>query len=470
MVSSVVIISSTAMILDYRHEHRRGVDRIIASLEEQTSALQAARLLIAEPDAFGLYVDEFCATMDERISPGHHILVLDPKGSVFAESRHHRDRQVERALLATTARDAVINVDGHRVAYVRSPDADGHTFILAQYLDHVEAALHDQLVRRAFLVVIIALTIVLFIYLAVAYWVIGPLEELLGAARYWGARDFSARAPLSGPSDFQVVAREFNSMAGQLEAQEGRRLLELEQAREIQSKLLPRLPSRIGPVAIAAEYRPAGYVAGDLYDVFRLPGHRIAVVVLDVSGHGISAAILTGAVKMSLRRHLAGSADLSTAMQRVNHDVFMCTTDSHFVTSCVGIWDVRCARWTYCAAGHPGGVLLRNGKTTELSSTAPLLGVIPAGRWDTESAVLSPGDRLLLYTDGIVEAEIAGRPFGLAGLRATLEQTWSLSLSEQAKAVIQAIGRPDGDWNGDDATVVAVEFHAAVPEEALAVH
>ncbi|MHC4520514.1 MAG: hypothetical protein ACYTAS_18145, partial [Planctomycetota bacterium] len=119
MIGSVVIISAVAMVLDYRRERRRDLNRITVSLEEQASALQAAHVLFTDANEFGEYVDEFCATMDERISPGHHILVLNPDGSVFAKSRRHSGPQIEQALLKTTDSHAVKDVDGHRLAYVR---------------------------------------------------------------------------------------------------------------------------------------------------------------------------------------------------------------------------------------------------------------------------------------------------------------------------------------------------------------
>lgn len=463
MLSSVVVISAVAMALDYRRERRRDLNRITASLEEQASALQAAHVLITDPNEFGRYVDEFCATMDERISPGHHILVLDPNGAVLAASRRHSGPRIEQALLETTSQRAVTEVGGHRLAYVRSSDADGHVFILAQYLDRVEAVLHDQLLRRAVSLGLIALTITLFVYLAVAFWVIGPLEKLIYAAQRWTARDFSARAPIAGPSDIQIVAREFNSMAEDLEMHEQRRQQELDEAREIQTDLLPKFPSEVGGLRLTAEYRPATDVAGDLYDVFALPGGRIALAVLDVCGHGISAALLTGVAKISLRRCLTEYSDLAKAMKHVNSDILACTSESYFVTACVGVWNPHNNHWTYCAAGHPGGLLIRHGGVTELPSTAPLLGLLPDCQWETESLVLAPKDRIFLYTDGIVEAEIGATQFGLEGLSALLQQTCHLNLPEQAEAVIAAVSRSDSERLSDDATIFAFECNAAKP-------
>jgi len=80
--------------------------------------------------------------------------------------------------------------------------------------------------------------------------------------------------------------------------------------------------------------------------------------------------------------------------------------------------------------------------------------------------ILSPEDRVFLYTDGIVEAEIGDEQFGLDGLNAVLQQTSRLNLPEQARAVIQAVSRPDGEHLSDDATIFAFEFHTPTPVKA----
>lgn len=457
IVSSVTILSVLAMISDYRRERRRRYARITTSLEEQASSLQAAYGLIADPNEFKRYVDEFCATMDTRISPGHHIVVLNPDGSLFASSQRHSGPEVEQALLETGRPKGITGVGRHRLAYIRVSDSQGNTFILGQYLDQVEAVLLSQLQRRALWLVVIAAASALLIYLAVALWVVGPLEKLIGAAKRWRCRDFSARASLSGPSDIQVVSREFNTMAQELEIHEHIRRQELDEARDIQTNLLPNFPPAASGLVVAAEYRPATEVAGDLYDTFPLPGGKTALAVLDVSGHGVSAAMLNGVVKISLRRCLAEYATLPEAMEHVNADILACTPDEYFVTAYIGIWDPGACRWTYCAAGHPGGVLIRAGQVRELPSTAPLLGVLPEGRWETHSITLQAGDRVVLCTDGIIEAYVDGSSFGVDGLVAVLSKTSHLALSEQAKAVIRAVAEPNAGRLNDDATILAFQ-------------
>lgn len=458
IVGSVTVISAVAMVLDHSREYRLGLRRIITALDEQANALREAHRLIADPSRFVHYVHRFCATIDHRISPGHHILVLDPGGHILAQSQQSRDQSLERFLLDMRGDRTVATLNGHRVAGVRLISPEGYTYLLAQYLDHEEAALRMQLLRRLFSVLLLTLAIILFVYLAVSWWVLRPLDTLTNSARQWSARNFSLRATESGPHDMHFVAREFNSMAEQLESHEHERLTELERARRIQANLLPKPELRARGLTIAAAYRPAEHAAGDLYDVFELSDERTAIVVLDVSGHGVSSAMLTGVLKVALHWRLTEHMDLATAMREVNRDLLVCTSDEHFATACVGIWEPAYGRWTYCAAGHPGGVFLRNGKPVELPSTGFLLGALPVGEWSVESITLSPGDRVFLYTDGVVEAEVHGQPFGFDGLAAVLRRTAHERLHEQTQAVIRAVTPINGDRLRDDMTLFAFQF------------
>jgi serine phosphatase RsbU (regulator of sigma subunit) len=335
----------------------------------------------------------------------------------------------------------------------------------ATILDYEQADLRMQLARRLVFVLLLTLALILFVYRAVSRWVIGPLDTLVASARQWSARNFPVRATESGPPDVRLVAREFNSMAQQLAAQECQRLHELDRARQIQANRLPRPKPQVQGLLVAAEYRPAEHVAGDLYDVFALPGERTAIAVLDVSGHGISSAMLTGVLKVALHWRLTEHEDLCQAMQQVNRDLLACTSDEYFATACVGVWEPGQGRWTYCAAGHPGGVLLRDGMILKLASTGSLLGVLPQGEWSVKFIDLSPGDRIFLYTDGIVETEIQGRPFGLEGLAAVLGRTTGRSLHEQARAVIQAVAPTNGDCQRDDMTILG--FQCVPVEDAM---
>ncbi len=288
-VAGVLVVTGVGTYLDYRREHRVHLDQVLASLSEQARALQMARRQITQPAAFARYVDDVCAQMNDYISPGHHILVLDGVGRAVVRARHHSGAAVERALLAADPEQRVLSVRGHTLAQVRLTDHDGATIILAQYLDRVEAILRGQLLRRGATMGAAGLAVALLVFFFVDLWGIRPISRLAEAAKAWSGRAFSVRIHPGGPAEIRYLADELNAMAAELQRNEDRRTEEMEQAKRIQHDLLPlRLPPTPG-LSIATAYRPVAHVAGDLYDVFELSPGRTAVVILDVAGRSAGA-------------------------------------------------------------------------------------------------------------------------------------------------------------------------------------
>ena len=457
VVFIVLVVTGAGMILDYRREYRVHMDELRASLMEQAQALRVARKQIKQPSRFAQYVDDFCAQMNEHISPGHHVLVLDSRGEILASARHHSGPAVQEALLSADSESAILEANGHKLAQARLKDDDGATIILAQYLDHVESILRRQLLSRAATTGATALAIIVLIFLALHFWSIRPIERLVEVAGAWSARVFSARADATGPSEIRLLADEFNLMAEELERHEHRRTAELERAKQIQANLLPASMPSLRGLSMAAEYRPIEHVAGDLYDVFELPGGRIAFVILDVAGHGITAALLTGAVKMSLHRRLAERDDPASAISLVNEDLLRCVSDGQFVTAYVGVWKPEDRTLTYCGAGHPGGLALSGDTVKSMPSTGPLLGVIADATWSSDVLHMSVGDELFLFTDGVVDAGAPEDRLGEKGLVALLKNIQNLPLADQVKRVMEETYGRDHNSPADDRTIIALK-------------
>lgn len=458
VVVSTLVISMVVMGVEYRSQHKIHLNQTLASLEEQAQALQVARKHLQGSDVFGEYVDAFCSQMNTHISPGHHILVLDPNDNVIARSRYHSGQGVEHALLAFSGESAVLPVLGHRLAQYRLTGSDGITLVLAQYLDHMETILRDQLLGRGLSLIFIAVAMVVCIWWTVNHWVMKPIDDLIRPVKLWATQDFSARAPLTGPVDFHVLAREFNLMADQLANHESRHISEMKQATSIQTSLLPRLPSKSRGLKIATEYRPAAHVAGDLYDVFGLPGEKTAIAIIDVSGHGISAALLTGVVKMAMHHRLTETEDLSQAMYKINEDLFAYIPEGYFVTACVGVWNPTDNSWTYCGAGHPGGLLLTADSIKSLPSTGSLMGIPSVNSFPVNRIQLVKGQRLFLYTDGLVEIDVGVGQFGSKRLTSLIAQTRNMDLDQQTSKILSHITHLSDCEPKDDITILALEI------------
>jgi sigma-B regulation protein RsbU (phosphoserine phosphatase) len=194
-------------------------------------------------------------------------------------------------------------------------------------------------------------------------------------------------------------------------------------ARDLQAGFLPeRLPAPDG-WRVAATLRPAGLMAGDFYDGFDLPGGQVGFLVADVCDKGIGAALFMALVR-TLLRHTAQNGDpepLTRAVVATNAYL----TDNHrrqgyFVTLFFGVLDPSSGRLRYINCGHNPPVLIRaNGSHRLLPPTGPAMGMLPDSDYALGHATLAPGDSLLAYTDGVVEArDPAGRQFGVDRLLA----------------------------------------------------
>lgn len=232
---------------------------------------------------------------------------------------------------------------------------------------------------------------------------------------------------------------------------------ELELARRIQLSILPEKFPESTRFAVAARYVPMTAVAGDLYD-FLLGDDRYAgLLIADVSGHGVPAALIASMVKMaatSQRAHAAHPAKLLAGMNAA-----LCgNTQGQFVTAAYVHLDAQAGQMRYAAAGHPSMLLLRGGQVTEISENGLLLSASEDSAYGEKALPLEPGDRLLLYTDGMLEARNAeGAMFGEESLFKALRGTAGATVAEAADKLIGAVQH----WaksQDDDLTVLVCDF------------
>ena len=230
---------------------------------------------------------------------------------------------------------------------------------------------------------------------------------------------------------------------------------ELETAREIQQSILPRRMPEVSGLRFHAHYDPASSVAGDLYDFLRAGEDGVGVLVADVSGHGVPAALVASMVKIAVssQARLAGQpaqmlAELNGTLRREVRRGFVTATYLYFDS----------ARRTVdvANAGHPSPLLLRDGTTRELGPQGVLLGRFDT-RYTSESTPLLPGDRIVAFTDGIVEARNArGEELGLERLQAFIARGGP---APALASIIAAEARRwrDDDEDADDVTLVIVD-------------
>ena len=175
-------------------------------------------------------------------------------------------------------------------------------------------------------------------------------------------------------------------------------------ARDVQQRMMPHSPPELAGIEFASIYIPCFELGGDFYDFIPLPSDNLGLCVADVSGKGVPASLTMASVRSSLRAHVDYIYYLYEVLQRINTMLYRDTKTGEFVTLFYGVLDTRNRRLTYCNAGHPPGLLLRDGQLLELGSENMVLGVDPAERYMQSVIDLKTNDILLLYTDGVPDA------------------------------------------------------------------
>ena len=233
---------------------------------------------------------------------------------------------------------------------------------------------------------------------------------------------------------------------------------ELEQAREIQQSLLPKEIPQLPGFAIDGAWEPARVVGGDYFDVIRLSETRLAICIADVVGKSISAALLMANVQASVRAFAAESISPAQLCRRVNSVLCSSIGTGKFVTFFYGVLDAAQKTLQYTNAGHLPPILIRaRGEVQQLDSGGAVLGVFPAWQYEDRSVPLEPGDRLLLFTDGITEAGLpGGEEFGEQRIIAGAHQYAAASTSELKSQLLNNVKGFCNSQLQDDATLIVI--------------
>src|SRR5581483_8068090 len=179
---------------------------------------------------------------------------------------------------------------------------------------------------------------------------------------------------------------------------------ELAAARQIQMSILPKSPPAIRGLDIAAIYAPASEVAGDFYDFAPIDGDRVGILIADVSGHGVPAALVASMLKVALAGHTELAAQPARLLAEFNK--FFCgKLERQFITASYAVIRATTGEITLASAGHPPPLVVRGNRTIEeIAADGFVLGRFPDARFAETSARLSPADAIVMYTDGVPEA------------------------------------------------------------------
>jgi len=281
-----------------------------------------------------------------------------------------------------------------------------------------------------------------------------PDDEILRKFRA-GAMSISGfvnRLPYRGPNMTDATVMEAGMETGS----------EWAIACEVQQRFMQHLCTSIDTLDYSARCRQAQELGGDCYDFVPLPENRLALAVGDASGKGLAAALMISNVQSSLRTAaLFTGNDRAAVLGAVNRQVHASSLSERYATLFYGVFDGATRTLRYVNAGHnPPMVIRRDGSVDWLETGGAPVGMFPDWTYEEGAVQLNPGDLVLAYTDGVIEAvNPTGEEWGVEGLRRTAADSYAQYADEMVDAIFTSMDEYSRGRLTDDATVVVLRVH-----------
>jgi phosphoserine phosphatase RsbU/P len=311
--------------------------------------------------------------------------------------------------------------------------------------------------------------------------VTGAVAQLYDATKHVDQGDFSHRIPVKSADQLAQLSLSFNSMTESIEKliqeqKEKQRLEgELAIAQEVQAQLFPRQVTELESLEVHGFCRPARTVSGDYYDFLTASSHKLILAVGDISGKGISAALLMATIHSAVRAYsveslpqmrepvavgaVAGAGRIMAAWPEgieispgallglLNHQLYESTPPEKYATLFLGIYDGRSHRLTYSNGGHlPPILIARDGEVRRLEIGGTVVGLFDNVTYDEGAVEMHPGEIFLAYSDGVTEPENEFGEFGEERLIDLVSANRRLPLLQISQTVTAAVD----DWIGDN--------------------
>lgn len=327
------------------------------------------------------------------------------------------------------------------------------------------------------LVITLVLIIIVFVVLEIAALVTGvvltrtitiAVDDLYEATRHVRLGDFTHRIYVRNRDQLGVLAESFNAMTSSvaelIEEQRARHRLENELtiAREVQTQLFPReLPSLPG-LELAAVCRAARVVSGDYYDFVKLGDSKLGLAIADISGKGISAALLMASLQAALRGQaiLDGHRSTAQVVETLNRHLYLNTSDDRYATLFYAEYDSATRTLRYTNAGHCAPFFVCNGEVKKLDEGGTVVGLFDHADYQQGTIKAESDGLLVAFSDGLLEPEnVYGEEFGAARLAAEILRLRDLPAERLAENLLGSVeqwaGTPE---QADDMTVIVARF------------
>ncbi len=453
------LLLTVLMVFEYRDEMDQAIlEKETGLADESVAVHQAVAHLAHEHSVTSTkeFIERVCSKMQDTRSPGHAILVVRGDDMLHSSEHGHMSADADAVLLKTFRngqsrlrwQNELIVLGGH--------EEDGTAVVIAELATNIRRTARIDVLWQ--LGVLAGLAAIAAGIVDAVLWrlIRSPLRRMSATVDTIARGEFGVMLESPVGRELQDLTRSFNTMSDALATDERRRQREMQRAREIQQHLLPSGVSLPG-LTIARDYQPAEDVAGDYYDLIPLADGSWLIVVADVAGHGISAAMAATLLKALLLCESENSSNPTDILGRVNRRLSSLLPTGVFVTVLLAVWNPSESRLTYVNAGHPSGLLWnpRDG-FRELAASEIPVGVMPEVEYVARELTLTTSDRLVLVTDGLLEAFAPnGELFGADRLKQLIANHATATPSELLNTILIAERAFAGDRPlQDDLTLI----------------
>jgi len=265
----------------------------------------------------------------------------------------------------------------------------------------------------------------------------------------------------------RFIERQVTKLTEELRQRDLRIQRELDLAREIQERMLPVFLPDVPGIKVAIRYTPTDKVGGDLYDIMELGSGCLGILVADVSGYGLPAALVMAMSKMAFKTFAANEYSPKAVIAKVNANLCENTLEGQFLTAFFAILDSQTLRMKYVNASHCCPVLARKGGFELLDTDGLFVGMFDSASYEEKEVQLRAGDKLLFYTDGIVDAFSGnGRAFGRERLHDLIQRHAESDVETLAALIVDSLEKHTGGRKAeDDITLVGLEIEPREAEQ-----
>lgn len=458
----LAVLLAILLVLDYQQETADSIAQKQAGLQEEALTIaQGLSCLSQQAEPIQRFVNNVCAGMQETRSPGHHIAVRVGDKAVQAQAHHRASPEMLQAMQkAAQSPDSRASL-GDETLVVGSFSANGVEVYVSENTTDIRRLVRNEILSHSFSLAGLGVVAAGIVNLMLLRLVVRPLQQLSRTVARVTQGDYDVKKDVFRTRELIGLSGAIEQMAATLAANEQDRRVQMDRARQIQEHLLPN-GVEIPGLAVAHLFEPADAVAGDYYDLIRLPDDTWLVCVADVTGHGVAAAMGSAMLKALVMHATERHRDPRDILGFVNQQL-PSLLPSEFITMFLARWNPETSRLEYASAGHEPGLLFSpHTEVRELPATGLPLGIDPAFDWETAAIDIMPGQRLVLTTDGVAESSSpAGELFG----RKRLAELVAVCEERPPREVVMSIRdamlkHQQGQKSGDDVTILVLEANA----------